>query len=114
LVFRERVSLYSPGCPGTHSVDQAGLDLKKSACLCLTNAGIKGVSHHCLAYLLIYTNNKTIKKPQTSRISLKKKKDDRKSKWWFCKGRNFSKLILTAGHFSSSRPTISCQEHENL
>jgi hypothetical protein len=24
LFFRDRVSLYSPGCPGTHSVDQAG------------------------------------------------------------------------------------------
>jgi hypothetical protein len=24
--FRDRVSLYSPGCPGTHSVDQAGLE----------------------------------------------------------------------------------------
>jgi hypothetical protein len=23
LVFRDRVSLYSPGCPGTHFVDQA-------------------------------------------------------------------------------------------
>jgi hypothetical protein len=28
LVFRERVSLCSPGCPGTHSVDQAGLKLR--------------------------------------------------------------------------------------
>jgi hypothetical protein len=28
LVFRDRVSLYSPGCPGTHFVDQAGLELK--------------------------------------------------------------------------------------
>jgi hypothetical protein len=28
LVFRDRVSLYSPGCPGTHSVDQAGLELR--------------------------------------------------------------------------------------
>jgi hypothetical protein len=28
LVFRDRVSLYSPGCPGTHSVDQAGLKLR--------------------------------------------------------------------------------------
>jgi hypothetical protein len=28
LVFWERVSLYSPGCPGTHSVDQAGLELR--------------------------------------------------------------------------------------
>jgi hypothetical protein len=28
LVFRDRVSLYSPGCPGTHFVDQAGLELR--------------------------------------------------------------------------------------
>jgi hypothetical protein len=26
--FQDRVSLYSPGCPGTHSVDQAGLKLR--------------------------------------------------------------------------------------
>jgi hypothetical protein len=28
LVFGDRVSLCSPGCPGTHSVDQAGLELR--------------------------------------------------------------------------------------
>jgi hypothetical protein len=28
FVFRNRVSLCSPGCPGTHSVDQAGLKLR--------------------------------------------------------------------------------------
>jgi hypothetical protein len=28
LVFQDRVSLFSPGCPGTHSVDQAGLELR--------------------------------------------------------------------------------------
>jgi hypothetical protein len=28
LVFRDRVSLCSPGCPGTHSVDQTGLKLR--------------------------------------------------------------------------------------
>jgi hypothetical protein len=28
LVFRDRVSLCSPGCPGTHSVEQAGLELR--------------------------------------------------------------------------------------
>jgi hypothetical protein len=28
LVFAYRVSLYSPGCPGTHFVDQAGLELR--------------------------------------------------------------------------------------
>jgi hypothetical protein len=26
--FRDRVSLCSPGCPGTHSVDQAGLEVR--------------------------------------------------------------------------------------
>jgi hypothetical protein len=28
VVFQDRVSLCSPGCPSTHSVDQAGLELK--------------------------------------------------------------------------------------
>ena len=28
LVFRDRVSLCSPGCPGTHFVDQASLELR--------------------------------------------------------------------------------------
>jgi hypothetical protein len=28
FVFRDRVSLYSPYCPGTHFVDQAGLELR--------------------------------------------------------------------------------------
>jgi hypothetical protein len=28
FVFRDRVSLYSPGCPGTHFVDEAGLELR--------------------------------------------------------------------------------------
>jgi hypothetical protein len=27
-LFQDRVSLCSPGCPGTHSVDQAGLELR--------------------------------------------------------------------------------------
>jgi hypothetical protein len=28
VVFQDRVSLCSSGCPGTHSVDQAGLQLR--------------------------------------------------------------------------------------
>jgi hypothetical protein len=28
FVFRDRVSLCRPGCPGTHFVDQAGLELR--------------------------------------------------------------------------------------
>ena len=42
-VFWDRVSLWSPGCPGTHPVDQ------KYACLCLPSARIKDMRHHCLA-----------------------------------------------------------------
>jgi hypothetical protein len=44
FVFRDRDSLCSPGCPGTHSVDQAGLG-QRSTCLCLPSAGIKGMRH---------------------------------------------------------------------
>jgi hypothetical protein len=28
VFFQDRVSLCSPGCPGTHFVDQAGLELR--------------------------------------------------------------------------------------
>jgi hypothetical protein len=28
VVFQDRISLFSPGCPGTHFVDQAGLELR--------------------------------------------------------------------------------------
>jgi hypothetical protein len=28
LIFKDRVSLCSPGCPGTHSVEQAVLELR--------------------------------------------------------------------------------------
>jgi hypothetical protein len=37
LLFRGRLYLYSSG---THSVDQAGLELKRLACFCLPSAGI--------------------------------------------------------------------------
>ena len=39
---RQFLSLCSPSCPGAHSVDQAGLELR-STCLCLRSAEIKGV-----------------------------------------------------------------------
>jgi hypothetical protein len=51
LVFRDRVSLCSPGCPGIHFVDQAGLELRIHL-PCLPSAGIKGVRHH--AWLLFF------------------------------------------------------------
>jgi hypothetical protein len=46
LVFRDRVSLYNPGCPGTHFVDQAGLELRNLPASASAYAGIKGVCHH--------------------------------------------------------------------
>jgi hypothetical protein len=41
LVFQDRVSLYSPGCPGTQSVDQAGLELRNSPASASQVLGIK-------------------------------------------------------------------------
>ena len=41
-----QVSLCSPGCSGTHSVDQADLNSQRSVCLCFPNAGIKAMCHH--------------------------------------------------------------------
>ena len=44
LSLRHNLS-YSTECPGTHSVDQAGLELTELRLLCLPSAGIKGVRH---------------------------------------------------------------------
>ena len=40
FIFQDRVFLCSSGCPGTHFVDQAGLELTE------TNAGTKGMCHY--------------------------------------------------------------------
>ena len=44
--FQDRVSLYSPGCPGTHSVDQASLKLRNLPASASQSAGITGVCPH--------------------------------------------------------------------
>jgi hypothetical protein len=49
LFFWGKVSLYSSGCPGTHFVDQAGLELRNPPTFASPSAGIKGVHHHCPA-----------------------------------------------------------------
>jgi hypothetical protein len=41
LIFWDRVSLYSPGCPGTYSVDQAGLELRNSPASASQVLGLK-------------------------------------------------------------------------
>ena len=47
--FLDLVFLYSPGCPGTHSVDQAGLELRNLPASASQSAGITGVCYHCPA-----------------------------------------------------------------
>jgi hypothetical protein len=49
VVFSETGFLCVADCPGTHSVDQAGLKLRNWPVLCLPSAGIKGVCHPCPA-----------------------------------------------------------------
>lgn len=41
VVVPDRVSLCGPGCPGTHPVDQASLELKRAACLPPPVLGLK-------------------------------------------------------------------------
>jgi hypothetical protein len=41
VVFQDRVSLCSPGCPGTHSVDQPGLELKNPPAFASQVLGLK-------------------------------------------------------------------------
>ena len=44
----DRVSFCTPGCPGTHSVDQAVLELRNLPASASQSAGIAGVHHHRL------------------------------------------------------------------
>ena len=41
VCFGVRVSLYSPGCPGTHFVDQAGLELRNLPAFATQVLGLK-------------------------------------------------------------------------
>jgi hypothetical protein len=49
VFFRDRVSLCSPVCLGTHSFRPGWPGTQKSACFCLSSAGIKGMCSHWLA-----------------------------------------------------------------
>ncbi|GAB1291373.1 Membrane metallo-endopeptidase-like 1 [Apodemus speciosus] len=44
---------YSPGCPGTHSIDQAGLELRNPPASASQSAGITGVRYHRPAKLTV-------------------------------------------------------------
>jgi hypothetical protein len=44
LIYFETESLYRTfDCPRTHSVEQAGLELLRASCLCISSAGIIGL-----------------------------------------------------------------------
>jgi hypothetical protein len=47
LYYPDRVSLCSPDCPGTHSVDQTGLELRNQPTFVSPVLGIKGLCHLC-------------------------------------------------------------------
>jgi hypothetical protein len=59
FVFQDRVSLYSPGCPGTHFVDQVGLELRNPPASASRVLGLKvcatmpGISN---SYILQFIN----------------------------------------------------------
>jgi hypothetical protein len=61
LVFRDRVSLCSPGCPGTHFVDQAGLELRNPPASASQVLGLKTCATmpggFIFYYLFIYLFN---------------------------------------------------------
>ena len=48
--FQDRVSMFSPGCPETHSVDQAGLELKNPPASASQVLGLKV----CLAFFFFF------------------------------------------------------------
>jgi hypothetical protein len=48
--FRDRVSVYSPGCPGTHFVDQAGLDLRNLPASASGMLGLKATMPRALLF----------------------------------------------------------------
>jgi hypothetical protein len=57
FIFRPRVSLCSPGCPGTHAVDQAGQNLPASASQVL-RLKVCATTHSYMGILLYQQENK--------------------------------------------------------
>ena len=53
--FQDRVSLCSPGCPETHSVDQVGLKLRNPPASASQVLGLKAWATTARAYPLILT-----------------------------------------------------------
>jgi hypothetical protein len=57
FVFRDRVSLYSSGCPGTHFVDQAGLELRNPPASASQVLGLKACTTTPVFDAFLYLDN---------------------------------------------------------
>jgi hypothetical protein len=58
LVFQDRVSLCSPGCPGTHSIDQAGLELRNLPASASQVLGLKVCATNTRRYFFLKKKKK--------------------------------------------------------
>jgi hypothetical protein len=56
VIFSETELKAIVNCPGTHSVDQAGFELRNPPASYLPIARIKGVHHHCRASVGAFNN----------------------------------------------------------
>ena len=89
LFFRDRVSLYSPGCPGTHFVDQADLELRNPPASASWVLGLKAcatTAQLCSTLLVIREMQiKTILKFYLTPVRMAKIKNSSDSRcWWGC------------------------------
>jgi hypothetical protein len=73
LFFRDRVSLCSPGCPGAHFVDQAGLELRNPPASASQVLGLKACATTPGDYSLFKKSTLT-KKPNKQTKTKQKKK----------------------------------------
>jgi hypothetical protein len=62
FVFQDRVSLCSPGCPGTHFVDQASLELRNPPVSASQVLGLKACATTARPFPWILTWNKYVDK----------------------------------------------------
>jgi hypothetical protein len=94
FVFRDRVSQYSPGCPGRPGWPRT----QKPACLCFPSAGIKGMCHHRPAWCFrLETFQRSQDTAQQRHLASTDIPSTEKEKFKFCKILNLPS-VLRNGH----------------
>jgi hypothetical protein len=96
MVFRDRVSLCSPGCPGTHFVDQAGLELRNSPASASRVLGLKAcaTTPGCWVFL-----SSTLSAPSLQPLTLDKREKKKKVKRSLNQVRCLKEGDLSVGYF---------------